>query len=426
MTQNALKTFRFVRLALMASVGFPLMLAPKTFAQLAAPAVPAEPGAAPAPTAEVERVVVTGSNIPTAEETGPNPVDTYRPQDIEKLGIRNATDLQEFIPQEAGGTLNLNIGNGGDGTIQFNLRGLLPKETLVLIDGKRVAYGSLATAGANNGADINLIPFSMVDHVDILKDGASAVYGSDAIAGVVNFFLVHKFRGLEIGGTYGNSDLGASNDMGEWEAWIKAGTGDDKTDIVVIADFWETTGGLFSRDRHLSANAFFIPFGGVDARSQDEPGYIGGPFPGFRLIPKLFFSPNSPPPHSAPNAATSPFYKDPFAVNPNAYPGAPGIIGPNASQFLPQFGTDYKGGGDYFLYNFAAATSALPPADRQSFYGSFIRDICDKYLQVFADFKFVRSYFDSSRAAVPFIPEPFKNRDGTPITPRLMGLSVPV
>ena len=87
----------------------------------------------------------------------------------------------------------------------------------------------------------------MVDHVDILKDGASAVYGSDAIAGVVNFFLVHKFRGLEIGYTYGNSNLGASNEMGEWEAWLKAGTGDDKTDIVVIADFWQRTGGTGAR-----------------------------------------------------------------------------------------------------------------------------------------------------------------------------------
>ena len=242
MTQNALKTLRFVRLALMAGVGFPLILASNAFAQLPAPAVPAEPGAPPPSAAEVERVVVTGSNIPTAEETGPNPVDTYRPQDIEKLGIRNATDLQEFIPQAAGGTVNLNIGNGGDGTVQFNLRGLLPKETLVLIDGKRVAYGSLGGAGGSAGVDINLIPFSMVDHVDILKDGASAVYGSDAISGVVNFFLVHKFRGLEIGGTYGNTNMGASNEMGEWEAWIKAGTGDDKTDIVVIADFWQRTG----------------------------------------------------------------------------------------------------------------------------------------------------------------------------------------
>src|SRR6266704_2924737 len=357
--------------------------------------------------AEVERVIVTGSNIPTAEETGPNPVDTYRPANLEKLGIRNAQDLQTFLPQEAGGTVNLNIGNGGDGTVQLNLRGLLPKETLVLVDGKRVAFGSLGVAGFSQAVDINLLPFPMIDHVDILKDGASAVYGSDAVAGVVNFFLIHKFRGLEIGGTCGNTNLGASNDMCEWEAWIKAGTGDDKTDIVVIADFWQRTGGIFSRDRDLSRNAFRIPWGGIDARSPDEPGSVGRFVDFRRLIPKLFFSANSPPPHSAPNAATSPFYKNPLVVNPNAYPGAPGIIGPNAAQHVPQFGTDYKGGGDYFFYNFAAFTPALPPADRQSFYGSFARDLCDKYLTVFADFKYVRSYFDTSLAAVPIIPDPF-------------------
>src|SRR5438128_5607740 len=276
MTQNALKTFRFVRLALMASVGFPFILASNAFAQLPAPAAQTAPGG-PAPSAEVERVIVTGSNIPTAEETGPNPVDNYRPQDIEKLGIRNATDLQTFIPQEAGGTVNQNIANGGDGSVQLNLRGLLAKETLVLVDGKRVAFGSLNTAGVSGGPDIQLIPFSMIDHIDILKDGASAVYGSDAISGVVNFFLIHKFRGLEIGGTYGNTNLGASNEMGEWETWLKAGTGDDKTDIVAIADFWQRLNGLFSRDRDISSNGnfkdFFFngPLGIGDARSGNFP-----------------------------------------------------------------------------------------------------------------------------------------------------------
>ena len=105
---------------LVMTMGSFLMFAASAFAQLPAPAVPTAPGA-PAPTAEVERVVVTGSN----------PVDTYRAQDIEKLGIRNATDLTTFIPQEAGGT------------VQLNLRGLLLKETLVLIDGKRVAQSAL-------------------------------------------------------------------------------------------------------------------------------------------------------------------------------------------------------------------------------------------------------------------------------------------
>jgi iron complex outermembrane recepter protein len=406
---------RFIWQARWSIVAMRLFLPSVALAQVTSPS--------PAGVAEVERVVVTGSNIPTAEEIGPNPVDTYRLQDIDKLGIRNATDLQTFLPQEAGSTTNLNMATG-DGTVQINLRGTLPRETLVLIDGKRVAFGSLAGAGGSEGVDINLIPFPIIDHIDILKDGASAVYGSDAIGGVVNFFLIHKFRGLEIGGSYGNTNLGASNDMGEWEAWLKAGTGDDKTDIVVIADFWQITGGLFSRDRDLSANAFFIPFGGFDARTRDEPGYIGD-FPGFRLVPKLFFSPNSPPAHSAPNAATSPFYKDPFAVNPNAYPGAPGILGPHARQFRPQTATGYNGGGDYFFYNFAAVTADLAPADRQTFYGSFKRDLCDRYLTIFADFKYVRTYFDGSGGPLSFAPDPFK-QPSTNVPFSQLGMSVPI
>src|SRR6266496_3999693 len=332
MTKNVLNKLGFLGAALVASVGFPLIFASNAFAQLPAPAAPA------APTAEVERVIVTGSNIPTAEETGPNPVDTYRPQDIEKLGIRNATDLTTFIPQEAGGTVNQNMSNGGDGTVQLNLRGLLPKETLVLVDGKRIAQGAIFF-----GYDVQLIPFSMIDHIDILKDGASAVYGADAVAGVVNFFLIHKFRGLEIGGTYGNTNMGASNDMGEWEAWLKAVTGDDKTEIVVIADFWERTGGLFSADRDLSANAFYTPRGGFDNRNPIKPGGIVSNGPR-RLLTSMFFGPggtplpgvNTPLPHSAPNAATSPFYKNPFVIAPNADPGPPGIIGPHAFQHHPQ------------------------------------------------------------------------------------------
>ena len=327
-------------------------------------------------------------------------------------------------------------------TVQFNLRGLLAKETLVLVDGKRVAFGSLNAVGFSGGVDINLIPFPMIDHIDILKDGASAVYGSDAITGVVNFFLVHKFRGLEIGGSYGNTNLGASNDMGEWEAWIKAGTGDDKTEIVVIADFWERTGGVFSSDRDLSANAFYIPWGGFDNRSGYEPG-IG--FPPHRLRPNMFFGPgglpqfgvNTPLPHSAPNAATSPFYKLPISLS--SFSGLPPgrlssiptrIQAPPESSapctiHLPQVGTDYKGGGDYLFYNFAGVTPALAPADRQAFYGSFTRDLCDKYLTVFGDFKFVRSFFDASLAPVPFAPDPFK-QPGTNIVFSRFGISVPI
>ena len=122
-----------------AAVGVSLLITPKVPAQAVA---------------EVERVIVTGSNIPTAEETGPNPVDTYRPEDIAKLGARNATDLLTKLPQEMGSTINQNTNGvaGGDGSVIPNLRGLLPKETLVLIDGKRAAIigsGGGVAAGAS-------------------------------------------------------------------------------------------------------------------------------------------------------------------------------------------------------------------------------------------------------------------------------------
>ena len=375
----------------------------------------------------MERVIVTGSNIPTAQETGPNPVDTYRPADIEKLGVRNSTDFLTNLPQEMGTTnTQRSIGLGGDGSVIPNLRGLLPKETSVLIDGKRVAIvgSGGAFTGGPAGVDINLIPFPMIDHIDILKDGASAVYGSDAVAGVINIFLLHKFRGLEIGGSYGNTNLGASNDMGEREGWIKAGTGDDKTDILVIADFYDRAA-IYSRDRNIESNGFVIPWGGGDFRYTSFPGRIGFGI-GFRLIPRLFFSANSPPPHSAPNVATSPFYVNPVVIAPNIYPGPPGIIGPHARQHRPEtLGTyGYKGGGEYVADNLLAETSDIPPADRQSYYGSFTRDICDKYLTVFADFKYTRSFFNAKVGDFPFGVDPFKGPSGLPFSP--IGISVPI
>jgi hypothetical protein len=131
---------------------------------------------------------------------------------------------------------------------------------------------------------------------------------------------------------------------------------------------------------------------------------------------------------------TSPFYIRPGfpaqillgqpVANPNAYPGAPGIIGPHATTFLPQTGTDYKGGGNYFRYNFLADTPEIPASNRQSYYGSFTRDICDKYLTVFTDFKYTRSFFDAALSAAPFVRDAFKGPDGFPVSPA--GISVPI
>ena len=161
------------------------------------------------------------------------------------------------------------------------------------------------------------------------------------------------------------------------------------------------------------ANTFYIPLGGFDNRSGPIPGkhwrhsrLAVNPEHVFR--PRRYAATRCEHTASALGTKRSDFsiLVDSLFINPNAYPGAPGIHNPRVT--LNQTGTKYRGGGDYFFYNFAAVTPALAPADRQAFYGSFTRDVCDKYLTLFADFKYVRSFFDASLSAVPFMPDPFK------------------
>ncbi len=134
----------------------------------------------------IEQVIVTGSNIPTAEEVGPQPVDTYRKVDIERLGVRSATDFVQKLPAVSGLSINENLNTIGDGRTEIDLRGLYSKETLVLQDGRRLATDGFAGYEVRLNffysptVDLNLFPLGLIDHIDILKDGASAIYGSDA------------------------------------------------------------------------------------------------------------------------------------------------------------------------------------------------------------------------------------------------------
>jgi iron complex outermembrane receptor protein len=143
--------------------------------------------------------------------------------------VRSATDLVQKLPIAIGSGINENVNTIGGGQTEIALRGLASKETLVLQDGRRLAPNGLAEFDISLNSffggtlDLNLFPLGLIDHIDILKDGASAIYGSDAVAGVVNVWLIHKFRGLEIYASYGNSNLGASNDQGEERAYLLAG-----------------------------------------------------------------------------------------------------------------------------------------------------------------------------------------------------------
>src|SRR2546430_10061657 len=118
-------------------------------------------------------------------------------------------------------------------------------------------------------------PIGLIDHIDILLDGASAVYGSDAVAGVFNVWLIHRFKNhAEVYFSYGNTNLGASNDQAERLAYVLGGVGDDKTDIVVYAE-WYDLDAIYSRDRDISSNADWTRFGGSDERSEDFAGRVG-------------------------------------------------------------------------------------------------------------------------------------------------------
>ena len=155
----------------------------------------------------IQEVVVTGSRIaqPNLETT--SPVTQVTAEDVITQGVTKIEDLVNQLPQ-AFAAQNATVANGSTGTATVNLRGLGSPRTLVLIDGRRMPYGGVT----NSAADLNQIPTAMVERVEVLTGGASAVYGSDAIAGVVNFIMKKDFEGVQIDGQYSlyqhNNDFG--------------------------------------------------------------------------------------------------------------------------------------------------------------------------------------------------------------------------
>ena len=117
--------------------------------------------------------------------------------DVVTQGVNRIEDLVNQLPQ-AFAAQNVTVANGSNGTATLNLRGLGSPRTLVLVDGRRLPYGSVT----NSAADINQIPTQMIERVEVLTGGASAVYGSDAVAGVVNFIMKKDFEGVEVTSQY--------------------------------------------------------------------------------------------------------------------------------------------------------------------------------------------------------------------------------
>jgi len=164
----------------------------------------AAPAAAPAATpasSEVSEIVVTGTRIPTPNLTSVAPVTSVTAADIKAQGVARVEDLLNSLPQ-AFSAQGSNVSNASNGTATVNLRGLGPSRTLVLIDGKRVQAGNPTSSIGAVSADLNFIPTALVERVDVLTGGASAVYGADAVAGVVNFIMNRNFEGVRLDAQY--------------------------------------------------------------------------------------------------------------------------------------------------------------------------------------------------------------------------------
>ena len=179
-----------------------------------------------------EEIVVTGSRVRRKDLSTPAPVTVISRQQIQNSAVANIGDFLQMMPEQGNAT-NTQVNNGGNGTTQISLRSLGAVRTLVLVDGKRFVYGG---GGADNTVDLNSIPTSAIERVEVLKDGASAVYGSDAIAGVVNIITRRRVNATELAAYAGTSQHG---DGQVYDVSATTGTTSDKGSLLFSAGYYD-------------------------------------------------------------------------------------------------------------------------------------------------------------------------------------------
>ena len=210
---------------------------------------------APGETDVVTEIIVTGSRIPRRDFSSPSPVSTIEKSGIESAPQPTIEEVLNQVPQvtpDFGRTSN----NPGDGTARINLRGLGANRTLVLLNGRR-----LAPSGVNNAVDLNNLPQSLIERVEIITGGASAVYGSDAVAGVVNFVTRSDFDGFTADAAVYSTERGDSRihdiDLSFGHPF-QSGSGS----VAFYGGYYERDS-LFANERRISA----VPI-------QDEDGAL--------------------------------------------------------------------------------------------------------------------------------------------------------
>lgn len=181
--------------------------------------------------AELDEVVVTGSRIPVRDNTSSSPISTVQGEQLQEIGTGTIETYLNALPQVQPSLTKTNNNPTGGGSAFLNLRDLGPSRGLVLVNGRRMVPG--ASSGA---VDVSVLPSAIIERVELITGGASAVYGADAVAGVVNFQLRDRFEGLEMSAQYGVSEEG---DGEEYALNLLAGaqTADGRGRVVFAASY---------------------------------------------------------------------------------------------------------------------------------------------------------------------------------------------
>ena len=206
---------------------------------------------------------LTGSRFRQINGNSFTPTDIITSTEIRLSGAQTLSQLMRFTPEVAGNSASTAVSNGGNGTASVTLRGFPATNTLVLINGLR----SAANAINGGSVDLNSIPLAAVDRIEILKDSGSSVYGSDAIAGVVNVILRKSFDGVLVNTFFGASDTG-DNQTARYD--ILASGKVAGLELLAMASHYDQAGFL-SRDRAISSSADGRMQGGTDQRSSATP-----------------------------------------------------------------------------------------------------------------------------------------------------------
>ena len=334
------------------------------------------------------KIEITGSNIKRIDAETALPITVISKEEIEKTGVTTAAQLLEKLQANSGLTYNISQGVGDSGQPGFSgasLRGLGPNNTLILLNGRRLA--NYAFNGA--AVDVNSIPLAAVERVEILRDGASAIYGTDAIGGVVNFILRTDYRGIE--GSYYKSQT----DRG----------GGDNEKITVTLGFGD-----------LATHRFNVLLS-YDKDESDPLKAAERKFASTAIRPDLGIQQTS-------GNALPANIRNLGGANPLAAQGCAPEVG---SYYLPAVSTRQC------RYDFTSVLDIFPPVERESIVGRGTLQISDN-ARLFGEYIFVKNKtrFASSETPVndflgngPFIypaggryyPAPFRLPDGTLITP---------